>query len=137
VKSILLEKEGHHANRTSRFTHLVGLSPRLLRQRAQAFEPLAGEPAERSLTISSGIPRKRTLLGQISATATFRGTIYVGLFSSPISQGRPVRYRPTPGDGIALAVNARRTAGQKESDRRSFFFSVCYDGQVRTWKEIR
>jgi AraC family transcriptional regulator len=76
---------------TSRFTHLVGLSPRLLRQRAQAFEPLAGEPAERSLTISSGIPRKRVLLGQISAMATFRGTIYVGLFSSPVPQGRPVR----------------------------------------------
>src|ERR1700737_32950 len=34
---------------TSRFTHLVGLSPRLLRQRAKAFEPFAGEPAEDSL----------------------------------------------------------------------------------------
>ena len=75
----------------SRFTHLVGLSPRLLRQRAQTFEPLTGEPAELSLTTSSGIPRKRALLGQISATATFRGTIYVGLFSSPIPQGAPVR----------------------------------------------
>src|SRR6266487_2532352 len=32
---------------TSRFTHLVGLSPRLLRQRAQAFEPPPAEPAER------------------------------------------------------------------------------------------
>ena len=69
----------------------------LLRQRAQAFEPLAGEPAERSLTTSSGIPRKRALLSQISAPATFRGTIYVGLFSSPVPQGR------------------------KEYDRRSFF----------------
>jgi AraC family transcriptional regulator len=76
---------------TSRFTHRVGLSPRLLRQRAQAFELLAGEPAERSLTTSSGIPRKRVLLGQISAPATFRGAIYVGLFSSPVPQGRPVR----------------------------------------------
>ena len=75
----------------SRFTHLVGLSPRLLRQRAQTFEPLTGEPAELSLTTSSGIPRKRALLGQISATATFRGTIYVGLFNSPVPQGRPVR----------------------------------------------
>src|SRR5712691_2266536 len=31
---------------TSRFTHLVGLSPRQLRQRAHAFEPLPIEPAE-------------------------------------------------------------------------------------------
>jgi AraC family transcriptional regulator len=76
---------------TSRFTHLVGLSPRLLRQRAQVFEPLAAEPAERSFTMSSGILRKRTLLGQISAPETFRGTIYVGLFTGPIPQGRPVR----------------------------------------------
>jgi AraC family transcriptional regulator len=76
---------------TSRFTHLVGLSPPLLRQRAQTFESLTGEPAELSLTTSSGIPRKRALQGQISATATSRGTIYVGLFSSPVPQGRPVR----------------------------------------------
>ena len=76
---------------TSRFTHLVGLSPRLLRQRAQAFEPRAGEPAEHSLTMPSGILGKRTLLGQISAPVTFRGTIYVGLFTGPIPQGRPVR----------------------------------------------
>lgn len=75
---------------TSRFTHLVGLSPRLLRQRAHAFEPLAGEPAERCPTTSYCLPRKHTLLGRISAPETFRGTIYVGLFTSPIPQGAPV-----------------------------------------------
>jgi AraC family transcriptional regulator len=76
---------------TSRFTHLVGLSPRLLRQRAHEFEPLPIEPAERCPTTFSGLPLKHALLGRISAPATFRGTIYVGLFSSPIPQGRPVR----------------------------------------------
>src|SRR5216684_1775782 len=76
---------------TSRFTHLVGLSPRLLRQRAHAFEPPPAEPAERCLTTSSCMPMKNALLGRISAPATFRGTIYVGLFPSPIPQGRPVR----------------------------------------------
>jgi len=76
---------------TSRFTQLVGLSPRLLRQRAQAFEPLAAEPAELYLIPSSSIPMKHALLGRISAPATFQGTIYVGLFSSPIPQGAPVR----------------------------------------------
>lgn len=76
---------------TSRFTHLVGLSPRLLRQRAHAFEPLPVEQAELSPTASSDIPRKHTLLGRISAPATFRGTIYVGLFTSSIPQGAPVR----------------------------------------------
>src|SRR5256714_6205610 len=76
---------------TSRFTHLVGLSPRLLRQRAHGFEPPTIEPVEFCPTTSSGIPRKHTLQGRISAPATFRGTIYVGLFTSPIPQGRPVR----------------------------------------------
>src|SRR5713226_1254399 len=76
---------------TSRFTQLVGLSPRLLRQRAQAFEPLAGESAERCATTSSGMPMKNALLGRISAPETFRGTIYVGLFTGPIPQGAPVR----------------------------------------------
>jgi len=76
---------------TSRFTHLVGLSPRLLRQRASAFEPLVAEPAEGYFMPSSDMPMKHALLGQISAPATFRGTIYVGLFAIPIPQGAPVR----------------------------------------------
>ena len=76
---------------TSRFTQLVGLSPRLLRQRAQAFEPLSIEDAAYCLTMSSCIPLKNALQGWISAPASFRGTIYVGLFTSPIPQGRPVR----------------------------------------------
>ncbi len=76
---------------TSRFTHLVGLSPRLLRQRAHAFEPIAREPAEPFPMTPSDMPMNNVLLGHISAPATFRGTIYVGLFTSPIPQGRPVR----------------------------------------------
>jgi AraC-like DNA-binding protein len=76
---------------TSRFTHLVGLSPRLLRQKAHAFEPIPIEPAELCPMPSSGLPLTHTLLGWISAPATFRGTIYVGLFTSPIPQGAPVR----------------------------------------------
>ena len=76
---------------TTRFTQLVGLSPRLLRQRAHAFEPPPAEPAGLCPTPPTGMPRKHALLGRISAPATFRGTIYVGLFPSPIPQGRPVR----------------------------------------------
>jgi AraC family transcriptional regulator len=76
---------------TSRFTHRVGLSPRQLRQRAQAFEPLPLEHAERYPTTPFRIQLKHALQGRISAPPTFRGTIYVGLFTSPIPQGRPVR----------------------------------------------
>ncbi|HEY6541406.1 MAG TPA: AraC family transcriptional regulator [Ktedonobacteraceae bacterium] len=76
---------------TSRFTHLVGLSPRLLRQRARAFEPPAQETAVYSFTAASDIPGRRMLLGQISGPESFQGTIYVGLFAGPVPQGRPVR----------------------------------------------
>jgi AraC family transcriptional regulator len=77
---------------TSRFTNMVGLSPRLLRQRARQFEPLPPvESGELSSTTTACLPRKHALLGRISAPTTFRGTIYVGLFTSPIPQGRPVR----------------------------------------------
>jgi len=87
---------------TSRFTHLVGLSPRLLRQRAQSFEPSLGEPAEPSPTTLSGMPGSNTLLGRISAPATFRGTIYVGLFTSPIPHGVPVRCTKLGSPGLYL-----------------------------------
>ncbi len=87
---------------TSRFTYLVGLSPRLLRQRANAFEPLPLEPAAFCSPISSCIPQKNALLGRISAPATFRGTIYVGLFTGPIPQGMPVRCTALNSPGVYL-----------------------------------
>ena len=87
---------------TSHFTQRVGLSPRELRQRAQAFEPLPLEPARLSDTTSSGAPLKNALLGRISAPATFRGTIYVGLFTTPIPQAMPVRCTRLNSPGLYL-----------------------------------
>ncbi|GAC1400502.1 MAG: AraC family transcriptional regulator [Ktedonobacteraceae bacterium] len=87
---------------TSRFTHLVGLPPRLLRQRAHAFEPRPPEPAAFGPTTSSCMPMKNALLGRISAPTTFRGTIYVGLFTSPIPQGAPVRCTKLSTSGVYL-----------------------------------
>lgn len=76
---------------TSRFTQLVGLSPRLLRQRARAFEPTVEKPDKRSFAVTPDMAGKRVLLGEISAPIAFHGTIYVGLFAGPVPQGRPVR----------------------------------------------
>ena len=87
---------------TTHFTQRVGLSPRELRQRAQAFEPLPLEPAGLSDTTSSGTPLKNALLGRISAPATFRGTIYVGLFTTPIPQAMPVRCTRLGSPGLYL-----------------------------------
>jgi AraC-like DNA-binding protein len=87
---------------TTHFTQRVGLPPRLLRQRAHAFEPPPVEYAGATHTTSSGIQMKNALLGCISAPATFRGTIYVGLFTSPIPQGRPVRCTRLSSPGLYL-----------------------------------
>ena len=75
---------------TSRFTLLVGLSPRLLRQRAYEFEPPPLAQTEFRPPMSSYTLRKTILRGRISVPTTFQGTIYVGLFRGPIPQGMPV-----------------------------------------------
>lgn len=87
---------------TTHFTRRVGLSPRLLRQRAHAFEPLPVEHDGLYLTKSPGRPLKNALLGQITAPPTFRGTIYVGLFTGPIPQGAPVRCTRLSSPGLYL-----------------------------------
>jgi len=90
---------------TTYFTQRVGLSPRLLRQRAHTFEPPPVGQAGFSPTTFSDMPMKNALLGRISAPATFRGTIYVGLFTSPIPQGAPVRCTRLSSPGLYLLYN--------------------------------
>jgi len=76
---------------TSRFTQRVGLSPRRLRERAHAFEPVLGSHLQENPAQRVSIPSSPALVGMIDGPATFRGTIYVGLFRTAIPQGRPVR----------------------------------------------
>ncbi len=75
---------------TSRFTQRVGLSPRQLRQRAQAFEPVPKSPDAQHVLNTKGTPGRSQLCGYVEAPTIFQGTIYVGLFDSPIPQGKPV-----------------------------------------------
>src|SRR6266702_2798587 len=51
---------------TTHFTHRVGLSPRLLRQRAQVFEPPPGEHVECPPMTSSCMQMKNAVMGRIS-----------------------------------------------------------------------
>ncbi|HET9919181.1 MAG TPA: helix-turn-helix transcriptional regulator [Ktedonobacteraceae bacterium] len=87
---------------TSRFTQLVGLPPRQLRQRAYTFEPSPVEQAEHASPIPSYLLKKHVLSGYISAPATFLGKIYVGLFPGPIPQGAPVRCTSLSAPGFYL-----------------------------------
>ncbi len=87
---------------TSRFTQLVGVSPRLLRQRARAFEPLLEKRPEPSLSLSSRIQIQNTVSGRISVPLTFQDMIYIALFISPIPQGLPVRCTKVNESGFYL-----------------------------------
>ena len=87
---------------TSRFTRFVGLSPRLLRQRAHVFEPPLAKPTEFDAAASYPMPGKHALLGRISTSSTFVGTIYIGLFAGPIPQGAPMRCSRLSSSGLYL-----------------------------------
>jgi AraC family transcriptional regulator len=76
---------------TSRFTQMVGLPPRLFRQRAHEFETLPRVIVEREPALVVDVAPRRALCGHIYAPESFRGTIYVGVFTSPIPQGAPIR----------------------------------------------
>lgn len=78
---------------TTRFTQLVGVSPRQLRYLANNTMPSAS--AENDLPIlelppASSVLSITGLRGHIHAPHTFNGFIFVGLFPKPIPQGRPV-----------------------------------------------
>ncbi len=83
---------------SSRFTQRVGISPRVLRQRAHEFAPppLSSDSPPPIKHIS----RKPSLLGHISTPTSFSGTIYIGLFPGPIPQGSPIRCTRRSSSGL-------------------------------------
>ncbi|HZO72562.1 MAG TPA: helix-turn-helix transcriptional regulator [Ktedonobacteraceae bacterium] len=86
---------------TTRFTQLVGVSPRQLRHRAKHV-PLPFFIAEQDITTKAplAIAGPAGLAGQVHATGVLSALIFIGLFRKPIPQGRPVRctmlYAPGP-----------------------------------------
>lgn len=72
---------------TTRFTQLVGLPPRVLRQLARN-EAVPDLLANSGRGIVSNVGS--SLAGTLSMPRPFRGTIFVGLFPRPVPQGRPV-----------------------------------------------
>lgn len=77
---------------TTRFTQLVGLSPRRMRRLADAFVPPAQALERNGPTRSVDIiqPDSACLYGTIHAPASPVRLIFVGLFSRPIPQAAPI-----------------------------------------------
>ncbi len=76
---------------TSHFTQQVGLSPRSLRRLAM-FAP-AKHSAELGQCIQNWFrtsPEPNSVTGRVTVPGEFSGLVFVGLFTGPIPQGRPV-----------------------------------------------
>lgn len=86
---------------TTRFTHLVGLRPSLLRHLAQndliSLQLLHDFNAEQR---AHGISLDPCVTGRIIAPEAFAGLIFVGLFPTPIPQGQPVACALLSADGL-------------------------------------
>lgn len=77
---------------TTRFSHLIGLSPRELRHLAEGDALAALEPIyERTQQAKSPVAlHPHGVSGTITVPGPFTGLIFVGLFPRPLPQGRPL-----------------------------------------------
>ncbi len=71
---------------TTRFTQLVGVPPRQLRQLVRQ-EPLSSTGLRKSVPAPLAL---HGLSGHIHTLSPFKGAIFIGLFPKPIPQARPV-----------------------------------------------
>jgi len=72
-----------------RFTGLVGLSPGRFRSLARHATPSLSLPTVSRFDLAPATSAA-TISGRISAPASFAGTIFVGVFTTPIPQGAPI-----------------------------------------------
>jgi len=74
---------------TRRFTDLLGVSPSTFRDLARL--PLMHVPEYPApMIIANGHMKGQAISGRIHTPANFRGFVFVGLFSTPVPQARPV-----------------------------------------------
>jgi AraC family transcriptional regulator len=78
---------------TTRFTQVVGVSPRHLRNIARNIvAPVFSQPDnDIQKTSSTVVLYQKGVSGRILTIQPFKGLIFAGLFPKPIPQGRPVR----------------------------------------------
>jgi len=77
---------------TTRFTELVGLAPRRLRQQVERFVMPSPDAIRPQNFVLCHFPLSGCFYGRVNCSETFAGVIYVGLFPRPIPQGRPARW---------------------------------------------
>lgn len=73
---------------TRRFTDMLGISPRAFREMAQSPHGTMGAYLDGAAS-AAGRPGS-TISGYVSAPSRFHGLIFIGLFETPIPQGKPL-----------------------------------------------
>jgi AraC-like DNA-binding protein len=74
----------------TRFTQLVGLSPGQMRKLSADLTPRFHSLYDHVSEITRIVPAKLGLIGQVKAPNHDQGLIVIGIFSTPIPQGKPV-----------------------------------------------
>ena len=87
---------------TRRFRDLVGVSPTGFRSQARLWSQGRHQSLSSSSVLDPPPPKGASLFGSIGAPLEFRGLIFIGLFTEPIPQGRPVAC--TIADGGAFCI---------------------------------
>jgi AraC-like DNA-binding protein len=72
-----------------RFTGLVGLSPSRFRSLARHASESLSMPTTGQFDMPATAPAAATISGRVTAPEWFAGTIFVGLYTTPIPQGAP------------------------------------------------
>jgi AraC-like DNA-binding protein len=102
---------------TRRFTKLVGVPPLHLR-RLPENGVLADMRSLRRETAMLTVIRQNDVRGRVTAPADFSGLIFVGLFDSPIPEGRPVK--------CAVLTEPGRFAIHGVPDRAFYVFAMGF-----------
>lgn len=116
-----------------RFTGLVGLSPSRFRSLARHASESLSVPTASQFDITGATP---SISGRVTAPEWFAGSIFVGLFTTPIPQGAPVfgtmieqpgpYYVPAVADGVYYILAAG--LAQSKDPRDYFLYETTLRG---------
>src|SRR5215470_6794044 len=75
---------------TRRFTDMLGISPKAFRELSQSPVGTIARHPDGAAAVEESSPSGYCISGFVSAPARFHGLIFIGLFDTPIPQGKPL-----------------------------------------------
>lgn len=106
-----------------RFKELTGVSPRQLRSLVSVESPMM---------IPEGVPRPTGTLpaveGELEVPAGFSGPVFIGLFPTPIPQGRPT--------ACTIVRSGTRFRIQHTPAERQYLFAAAFPSETRLTEQV-